>query len=32
MNRLRQVASGETKGRTLRREVTQLPSPDVAAE
>ncbi|MCB8880852.1 DNA-directed RNA polymerase subunit beta' [Acidisoma cellulosilytica] len=32
MNRLRQVASGETKGRTLRREVTQLESPDVAAE
>ena len=31
MNRLRQVASGQTKGRTLRREVTALESPYVAA-
>ncbi|MCB8875494.1 DNA-directed RNA polymerase subunit beta' [Acidisoma silvae] len=32
MNRLRQVASGQTKGRTLRQEITKLESPDVAAE
>ena len=32
MNRLRQVATGQTKGRTLRQEVNKLPSPDMAAE
>ena len=32
MNRLRQVASGQAKGRTLRQEITKLESPDVAAE
>jgi DNA-directed RNA polymerase subunit beta' len=32
MNRLRQVATGQTKGRTLRQEVGKLPSPDMAAE
>jgi DNA-directed RNA polymerase subunit beta' len=32
MNRLRQVATGQTKGRTLRQELNKLPSPDMAAE
>jgi DNA-directed RNA polymerase subunit beta' len=32
MNRLRQVAAGQTKGRALRREVETLPSPEIAAE
>jgi DNA-directed RNA polymerase subunit beta' len=32
MNRLRQVATGQQKGRVLRQELTKLPSPDLAAE
>jgi DNA-directed RNA polymerase subunit beta' len=32
MNRLRQVAAGQHKGRVLRQELTKLPSPDMAAE
>jgi DNA-directed RNA polymerase subunit beta' len=32
MNRLRQVAAGQHKGRALRQELTKLPSPDMAAE
>jgi DNA-directed RNA polymerase subunit beta' len=32
MNRLRQVAAGQQKGRVLRQELTKLPSPDMAAE
>jgi DNA-directed RNA polymerase subunit beta' len=32
MNRLRQVAAGQHKGRALRQELTKLPSPDIAAE
>jgi DNA-directed RNA polymerase subunit beta' len=32
MNRLRQVAAGTTRGRTLRQELTKLPAADIAAE
>ncbi|GAB0117536.1 DNA-directed RNA polymerase subunit beta' [Acidisoma sp. 7E03] len=32
MNRLRQVATGNAKGRTLRQEVTKLEGSDIAAE
>jgi DNA-directed RNA polymerase subunit beta' len=32
MNRLRQVAAGQHKGRVLRQELNKLPSPDIAAE
>jgi DNA-directed RNA polymerase subunit beta' len=32
MNRLRQVATGQAKGQTLRQEVRKLAGPDIAAE